>query len=173
VNVDRHDVAPVWSHSFPISKQPKTIGEQLRKQRFSLGLRQSQAAKRLAVSARTLSLWETDVIYPTWTFQPRLAEYLGFNPFTDPALGSPKGNESPCVAVLAPAAPLTLGQQIAKRRLELRKTRQESAKEMGASVKTLRAWEAGEREPNAGHLQRVTAFLGTDQPAKDHAANPE
>ena len=23
-------------------------------------------------------------------------------------------------------------------------------------------WEAGEREPNAGHLQRVRAFLGTD-----------
>ena len=31
-----------------------------------------------------------------------MVEYLGYNPFTDPALGGPKGNETPYVAVLVP-----------------------------------------------------------------------
>jgi transcriptional regulator with XRE-family HTH domain len=87
MSVPRKEISPVWTRSFPVSKQPKTIGERLRKQRFDLGLRQSEAALRLGVSKRTLSLWETDNIYPTWAYQPRLAEYLARDPFTDPALG--------------------------------------------------------------------------------------
>jgi transcriptional regulator with XRE-family HTH domain len=101
VSVPRKDIAPVWTRSFPVSKQAKTIGEQLRKQRFSLGIRQSEAAQRLGVSKRTLSLWETDDIYPSWAYQPRLIEYLGRDPFTNPALGGPKGNEPTSVAFLA------------------------------------------------------------------------
>jgi len=99
----------------------------LRKQRFKLGIRQSEAALRLGVSKRTLSLWETDLVYPTWAYQPRLAAYLGCDPFTDPALGCPKGNETQFVAILAPTGPLTLGQRIIARRVELRKNRTECA----------------------------------------------
>ena len=51
VNVERKDISPVWTRSFPVSKQPKTIGEHLRKKRFDLGLRQSQPAKLLRVSS--------------------------------------------------------------------------------------------------------------------------
>jgi DNA-binding XRE family transcriptional regulator len=139
MSVPREDFAPVWTRSFPIPKQPKTIGEQLRWQRISLGIRQTETVQRLRVSQLTMSLWERDKVYPTWAFQPRLAEYPGFDPFTNPALGSPKGNEPPCVANLAPEGPLTLAQRIAKRRLESRKTRQECANQMG-----------GERQNSAG-----------------------
>lgn len=172
VNVERQDVAPVWTRSFPISKQPKTIGQQLRKQRFNLGIRQAEVAERLGVSDRTLSLWETDVVYPTWAYQPRLAEYLGYNPFTDPALGGPNGNESSCVAILAPPSPLTLGHRIRSRRLELRKNRKECATEMGVSVKTLWGWETGRGEPSSGHSKRIIAFLGFDPTEDGHPANP-
>ena len=50
VRVARKNVAPIWTRSFPVSKQPQTIGEHLKKQRFSVGLRQSQAAQQLGVS---------------------------------------------------------------------------------------------------------------------------
>jgi hypothetical protein len=58
VSVPRKDISPFWTRSFPVSKEPNTIGEHLRKRRFGLGIRQSEAAQRLGVSKRTLSLWE-------------------------------------------------------------------------------------------------------------------
>src|SRR4051812_31836817 len=45
LSVPRKQISPVWTRSFPVSKQPKTLGEQLRKKRFDLGLRQSEIAK--------------------------------------------------------------------------------------------------------------------------------
>jgi hypothetical protein len=56
VNVERQDISPVWIRSFPVSKQPKTIGEHLRKQRFNLGMRQSQAAEFLMVTCAFFGL---------------------------------------------------------------------------------------------------------------------
>ena len=160
MSVARADIAPTWTRSFPVSKQPKTIGEHLRKQRFKLGIRQSQAAQRLGVSEMTMGLWERNQVYPSWAYQPRLIEYLGYDPFTDPALGGPKGNETTCVASLAPNAPLSLGQQISVRRLKLKKTRQQCAKELGVCNKTLRNWETGRHKPFAYHLGRISQFLG-------------
>src|SRR5580693_9182628 len=139
VSVARKDVAPVWTRSFPIAKEPTTLGQHLKKKRFLAGLRQTEAALKLGVSDRTLSLWETDRVYPAWAFQPRLVAYLGYDPFTNPALGRPLGNETTGVAILSPQGPLTLGQKIRKRRLERRKTRTQLAEELGVSIKTLRA----------------------------------
>ena len=143
----REHVTPAWTRSFPISKEPTTLGEHLRKKRFSAGLRQSQAARILGVSNRTLSLWETDRVYPAWTFQTRLTAYLGYDPFTNPTLGSPRGNETPFVAFLSPDAPLTLGQKMMQKRLKLRKTRKQMAAELGVSVKTLWGWETDRWQP--------------------------
>ncbi|MGO8698347.1 MAG: helix-turn-helix domain-containing protein [Limisphaerales bacterium] len=159
MNVARNDVSPVWTRSFPVSKQPTSIGQHLRKRRFDLGIRQAEAAQRLGVSQLTLSLWERDKVYPTWAYQPRLADYLGFDPFTNPTLGRPKGNETSGVAFLAPTGPLTLGQQIRKRRLELRKNRKESAEELGVSEKTLWGWETGRCEPDSLHRMLVKEFI--------------
>jgi transcriptional regulator with XRE-family HTH domain len=63
--VARKDVAPVWTRSFPIAKEPTTLGERLKKKRFLAGIRQSEAARMLEVSARSLSLWECDKLFPT------------------------------------------------------------------------------------------------------------
>src|ERR1035437_7950296 len=60
VSVPRKDVAPVWTRSFPVSKEPTTLGEHLKKKRFGAGIRQSEAARILGISARTLSLWKCD-----------------------------------------------------------------------------------------------------------------
>jgi transcriptional regulator with XRE-family HTH domain len=137
----------------------------LRKQRFTLGIRQSEAAERLGVSKRTLSLWECDQVHPAWSQQPKVTAYLGYDPFTNPALGRPKGNETPSVAFLSSTEPLSFGQQITKRRMELKKTRKECAHELGLSVKTLWGWETNRWEPNANLLKRVTEFFGFDSAA--------
>jgi DNA-binding XRE family transcriptional regulator len=98
-----------------------------------------------------LSLWETDRVYPAWAFQPRLTAYLGYDPFTDPTLGSPGGNEPPFVAFLSKNVPLTLGQKMKQNRLKLRKTRKQMALELGVSIKTLWGWETDRWLPTAAY----------------------
>src|SRR5215472_8116950 len=71
VSVPRTDVAPVWTRSFTVSKEPVTLGQHLRKRRFELGLRQADSAVKLGVTCKTLSDWETDRIRPSLTMQPR------------------------------------------------------------------------------------------------------
>src|SRR5678810_1239797 len=93
VNVPRKHVRPLWTRSMAASKQPETIGEHLRKKRFDLGIRQTQAALRLGVSAATLSHWECNRIIPTWPYHPVIVGFLGYDPFTDPNVGRPGGNK--------------------------------------------------------------------------------
>jgi DNA-binding XRE family transcriptional regulator len=85
VTVARKDIAPVWTRSFPIAKEPTTLGQHLKKKRFGAGIRQSKAAQILEVSARTLSLWECDRLFPTVPYHSRIIKYLGYDPFTQPA----------------------------------------------------------------------------------------
>jgi transcriptional regulator with XRE-family HTH domain len=114
-----------------------------------LEIHQAEAARILKVSTVTLSRWECDKVYPTWPHQPSVIAYLGYDPFTNPALGRPKGNETPGVAFLASEFTADIGQRIKKRRLELRKTRKQMARELGISVKTLWGWENNRHEPSA------------------------
>jgi DNA-binding transcriptional regulator YiaG len=148
VTVARKDIAPVWTRSFPIAKEPTTLGQHLKKKRFLAGVRQREAAVKLGVSARTLSLWECDRIYPTWASQPPLIAYLGYDPFTDPTLGSPKRNETSCVAFFSSDAPISRGQKIKQHRLKMRKSRKQFASELGVSMKTLWGWETNRWQPS-------------------------
>jgi transcriptional regulator with XRE-family HTH domain len=162
ISITRKDVAPRWTRNFPVAKEPQTIGEHLKKRRFTLGIYQSEAAELLGVSQRTLSLWECDQVYPAWPKQPVVIDYLGYSPFTNPELGRPKGNETPFVAVLAPTGSPTLGQRIRKRRMESRENLTECAKKLNVSIKTLREWETDRRQPGACLQKRVTDFLQLD-----------
>jgi DNA-binding XRE family transcriptional regulator len=141
VTVARNDIAPVWTRSFPITKEPATVGQHLKKKRFLAGVRQREAAAKLGVSTLTMSLWERDLVYPSWAFQPRLIAYLGYDPFTETGLKNPKGNEPSCVAFFPPEASQTTGQKIKLHRLKLRKSRKQFAAELGVSQKTLWGWE--------------------------------
>ena len=158
VSVARKDVAPIWTRSWPIAKEPTTLGQHLKKKRFMAGMRQKQIAAKLGVSARTLSLWECDRIVPAWAFQPRLIAYLGFAPFTDLTPGKPKGNETSCVAFLTQEVPVTTGEKITQRRLKLKKTRRQLALELGISVKTLWGWETDRWQPSAKGQKRLAGL---------------
>jgi DNA-binding XRE family transcriptional regulator len=147
VTVVRKDIAPVWTRSFPIAKKPTTLGQHLKKKRFLAGIRQREAAVKLGVCARTLSLWECDRIYPSWSCQPGLIAYLAYDPFTNPTLGSPKRNETSCVAFFSPNTPITTGQKIKQHRLKLRKSRKQLASELGVSQNTLWGWETDRWQP--------------------------
>ncbi len=94
VSVPRTDVAPVWTRSFPISKEATTLGQHLRKKRFNAGMRQTEAAQRLGVSDRTLSLWECDRLQPKQIYWPAIRAYLGFDPFASATNENVKGNET-------------------------------------------------------------------------------
>ena len=158
VIVSRKDIYPVWTRSFPVSKQPQTIGEHLRKKRLDLGLRQSQVAQKLGVSNRTLSLWECDRVYPTWNYHQRIIDWLGYDPF--PSLGhkDPYGNETNGVASLSPSH---LCQKLKTRRLELKLTRDECAKMLHVCPKTHRSWENGWRQPCRKHRDAINRFLSS------------
>ena len=161
MNVARKDIAPIWTRSFPVSKVPRTIGEHLRKKRFSSGMRQSEVALLLDVSELTLSLWERDKVYPSWSQQAKIAAYLGYDPFTNPVLGRPKGNETSCVAFFSPNVANSLGERIRLRRLQLRKTGKQCAKELGISVKTLWGWERNRRLPTPLLRARLVKLFGS------------
>ncbi len=87
--VPRAKYLPSKNRGIPVPKEPKTIGEYLRRRRLELGILQAEAARRLGVNTVTLSRWECDKVCPTWPHQPRVTAYLGYDPFTNPALGSP------------------------------------------------------------------------------------
>lgn len=159
VSVARKDFAPVWTRSWPIAKEPMTLGQHLKKKRFLAGMRQSEAAQKLGVSSRTLSLWEIDRVYPAWVFQPRLIAYLGYDPFDDQTLKKPESNETSDVAFLSTGVHFTTGQKIKQRRLQLKKTRKQLALELGVSVKTLWGWETGRRKPASQGQDRIANFL--------------
>jgi len=50
VKVEQKDVAPVWTRSFPIAKDPPTLGQHLKKKRFADGLRQKEIALKLVLA---------------------------------------------------------------------------------------------------------------------------
>jgi transcriptional regulator with XRE-family HTH domain len=160
IRVSRTKYLPSHSRGIPVPNEPTTIGGHLRRRRLQLKINQSEAARILEVSTVTLSRWECDKVYPTWDQQPRIIAYLGYDPFTDPALGRPLGNETHDVAFLSSTEPLSFGQQIINRRLELKKTGKQCAKELGVSDKTLRGWETGRREPTPELRKRAAEFFG-------------
>lgn len=119
---------------------------------------QSEVARQLGVSTVTLSRWETDKVYPTWSQQATIAGFLGFNPFTNPELGRPTGNETHGVASLSPTTPQTFGQLLRKQRLALQQNRAQLAHELGVSAKTLWNWEADRRKPSKKLRERIAGL---------------
>ena len=147
--MSRDKYLPSHNRGISVPTTPTSIGGHLRRRRLQLKIFQSEAARKLKVSIVTLSRWECDKVYPTWTHQPALIEYLGYDLFTNPALGRPKGNEISGVAFLPSAASAEIRHLIKKRRLELKKTRKQMARELGISVKTLWGWETDRHQPSS------------------------
>jgi transcriptional regulator with XRE-family HTH domain len=156
VSKPRKKLQPVWRRSFPASKEPRTLGEHLRRRRHTLGLHQSQAAQKLGVSSRALTDWECDKTYTSWGCHERLIEYLGYDPFPSCGLQDPYGNEPQGVAVLPSD---TIGKRLRQRRLELKLTRSQFAQKLGVPLTSLRGWERGGRVRCRKHQALLRAEL--------------
>jgi transcriptional regulator with XRE-family HTH domain len=149
ISIERSKYLPSRSRGVPIPREPNSLGSRLRKRRLELNVFQAEAARRLKISARTLSLWECDHLYPTWPYWPRIVDYLGCDPFDNPVLGCFQSNKPQFVASLAEKGPLSLGKQIMRCRLEMKKSRKQLAEELGICPKTLWGWEADHRRPSS------------------------
>lgn len=158
VRVSRSKYLPSKNRGILVPNAPTTIGGHLRKRRLELRRLQSEVARQLGVSTVTLSRWETDKVYPTWSQQATIAGFLGFNPFTNPELGRPTGNETHGVASLSPTTPQTFGQLLRKQRLALQQNRAQLAHELGVSAKTLWNWEADRRKPSKKLRERIAGL---------------
>ena len=106
-------------------------------------------------------MWEGDKIHPAWNYQPRLIAYLGYDPFTDPMLGRPKGNETIGVAIFPNQGPSSFGLEVRRHRLARRLNRKKCALLLGVSAKTLWGWETGRHEASVQEQQRILEMLGT------------
>lgn len=159
INVSRAKYLPSKSRGRPVPKEPDTIGGHLRRRRLQLGIHQSEAAIRLGISMVTLSRWECDRAYPAWTQQPAVATYLGYDPFTNPALGRPGGNESQDVAILSSKSPSNLGEMIVQYAIRNRKTRNQVAAELGLSPKTVWNWITCRRQPSKSLRRQVLMLI--------------
>jgi transcriptional regulator with XRE-family HTH domain len=143
-------------------EHPRHIGEHIKKRRFDLKLPAYKCQKILGVDKGTLTDWERGKHQPCRQNQKQIIKFLGYDPFASPELGRPRGNETIGVAFLASAGPFSLGQQIIKRRLDLKKTRKECAQELGVSVKTLWGWERDQHKPSPFGRERIRAVLALD-----------
>ena len=65
----------------PYAREPKTLGEHLKKRRYEMSLRQKDVAGRLEISQSAYISWETDRVEPAIRYWPNIIDFLGFNPF--------------------------------------------------------------------------------------------
>jgi DNA-binding transcriptional regulator YiaG len=106
------------------------LGGHLQKRRCQAELRQDQAASQLSVSTWTYLLWEQGRATPTVRYYPAIFQFLGYDPFPEPA---------------------TLPQRIAAKRRQLGLTIVEAARSIGVDEGTLRRW--GERRMETTYVR--------------------
>src|ERR1039457_3404895 len=102
VSVARKDVAPVWTRSFPVAKEPTTLGQHLRKKRFMAGMRQTEAAVKLGVSNRTLSLWGNRPGVSGLDLPAAFSRLLGIQPVHRPNARKSIHSKPSCLQCLVP-----------------------------------------------------------------------
>jgi transcriptional regulator with XRE-family HTH domain len=123
---------------------PKTLGEHLRKRRYEGKWQQKDVALRLAVNQWTLIGWATDRSTPSVGMLPRILDFLGYDPFPEPA---------------------TLGERVVAKRRALGIARERLAWAFGIDENALRAWEEDEKHPVGEHREVIDWFLAA--PPKD------
>jgi DNA-binding transcriptional regulator YiaG len=117
---------------------PKRLGDEIRKRRLDLNLRQIDVAKIIGCDEMTVVNWEKGYASPRIHHMAKVVEFLGFDPFSK-------------------------SDNLAERLVNHWKTRGLSQKafaaRLGVDPGTLARWEQGEREPKGIRAQLVEAVL--------------
>jgi transcriptional regulator with XRE-family HTH domain len=114
------------------------LGEEIRKRRLDLNLRQIDVAKIIGCHEMTVVNWEKGYASPRINHLPKVVEFLGFNPLQK------------CD---------TLAQQMVSHRKSFGITQKEFARKLGVDPSTLGRWERRERAPTGMYFRRVTEAL--------------
>jgi transcriptional regulator with XRE-family HTH domain len=127
----------------------ETVGERLRHHRERRGWSRPEVARRLAVSVSVLWRWESGRRKPRGKYLAKVYAFLGDDPGP---------------------APVTVGEELRRRREQWGLTLIAMAKLLGVVQSTLCRWESGEREPAGAYLARAEALLkeaaDSDSPGK-------
>ena len=123
----------------PYAREPKTLGEHLKKRRYELSLRQKDVADKLEISQSTYITWETDQAEPEIRYWPKIIELLGCDP-----LANKEG---------------TLGERLQARYRELGVPRKRAAARLGIDEGTLLRYERGKWRPGKRHAGIIERFL--------------
>jgi len=153
---------PIRHRGVPVPREPKTLGEHLKRRRVQLGQKQAEAVRILGISTVSLSRWELDKGFPSWDHQPAVIDYLGYDPFKDCSIQDPRGNETRFVAFLSAKEPAPIGILLRRRRLELKLTVKQCAQKLGVDPKSVIGWEKGKHEPCRHSREKVEQMLGSE-----------
>lgn len=119
-------------------KEPKTLGEHIRKKRMDLKLLQTEAAERLGITAAGLQVWEQDKAEPLARYIPAILAFVGYDPRSKPS---------------------EIGALLIWFRRGRGWTQFRLARELQVDQSTLARWESGKKKPWGPYLERVNALL--------------
>ncbi|MNJ88792.1 transcriptional repressor DicA [compost metagenome] len=126
------------ARSYP--KEPKSIGEHIKKRRFDLNLMQSDIATRFGVSVATIHLWETNRTEPMVKYYPKISDFLQNDIF--------KVDES------------TFAGRVKSYRYRNGLTQKVLGKMLNVDGSTITSWEAAEFKPSKQIILRVEQLIG-------------
>jgi transcriptional regulator with XRE-family HTH domain len=132
-------------------KQPKTLGDQLRKRRMDLGLSQRQFARQLGVNRTSIEHWERNEVEPTRWMVPKIREFLGQPPSPPPTL---------------------FGERLTAYRRGLGLSQEALARMLGVHKTTVVRWETGRRHPLRSLQGRIDALI-SKPPGASTLRNPD
>jgi transcriptional regulator with XRE-family HTH domain len=120
--------------SYAYMREPRTIGDHIRKCRLDHGLEQKAIAQRMGVCCGTIWNWEAGEREPEFRYMPAIIAWLGYDP-----------------------RPMPQGFPGRLRWLRTAKgwDFETCAKILGVDPSTLTKWERGEHEPNQGSQQLI------------------
>jgi transcriptional regulator with XRE-family HTH domain len=119
-------------------REPKTLGERIRKRRMDLGLKQKELAQELQVDEMSIVNWEKNRTTPATCFIPRIIQFLGYSPFS---------------------AASSLHQKLRVARVERGLSQKQLAELLGVDSTSIRDWESGVVKPFRRSLQKIQLFL--------------
>jgi DNA-binding XRE family transcriptional regulator len=119
----------------PYTREPKTLGQHLRKRRLELCLFQRDLRQRFKLEKATYANWEKDRCYPATRHWPGIIEFLGYDPSPEPK---------------------TMGERLFAYRRKHGLSRKALAAVLRVDEATLWRWEVGQRMPECkGHVDAI------------------
>ena len=124
------------------TREPRTIGEHLRRRRLERGLLQREVAAQLGVDPFTVLNWETSKVEPLARLMPRIVRFLGYHPWTPPG---------------------SVADRLRTARRALGLTQRDLGQLLGVDTATVPSWEAGRHRPTPKLMVRLRAFLANTE----------